>query len=902
MKKRFIALFLSMAMFLLLLPMPVLAVDVTSGGSASTAAELNAILGGEHIVSGDMVTLNADVQVFNAGFVISGGNLTLDLAGHKIESSYVTIFTILSGASLTIMDSSSAGSGKISAGSGDSSLYGVYVNGGSLTVNSGNIESYGNGADSSGVYLGAGTVIINGGSLAYRNSTATVGAGLTIYNGTATISGGSLTGMFGIIFAGSGTANINGNVSISGTTGIQNEFGTVNISGGTVTGTAQAMNVLANGIINVSGTAMINNTLRIGGGSFSMTGGTVNSPVFVTGGIANISGGNINELRVQGGSTSISNSIMGQIQSFSGELTISGGSFTDGLTVNDTAKVNITGGTISDANYGIMANGGETTITGGTISGTTAGFGTGVYINGGKVTISGGFISGNSARLSDPYASLYITGGELHFLGIPGKTAEISNNYAYPEVTAPNYLKIAGGTVAISPSTKVKIGAANYTKYLLGGSITNNIYEEIKITAIDPNISIQPQNVSVVNGNTANFSVTATGFTAISYQWQESANGTDWANVTDGTGATTASYTTDATTITMNGYQYRCMLTNTEDVTISDAAELDVMYIPEITAQPVSASVTAGGTATFSLTAIGNPSPTYQWQVSSNGVDWTDVMSGTGATTASYTTGTTTVGMNGYSYRCVVTNSVGSDSSDLVKLYVSAAPTVPNESSDSTNTLVVVTTSNSKTIPEITTQPENAEVALGSSALFSLVAIGNPSPAYQWQVSTNGADWTDVMDGTGAQTATYTTIPTINDMNGYQYRCVVTNSKGSVISSVVSLSTQVVMVDLPSTYTMDKDGLVTWSPQPDNGLWQWDEAYFSATLDNSATFTALKVGDSTITYTLGDVTTTISVTIVEPILPETKQSSSFVWVAVAGTAIVLGAVIINGILKKKKIN
>ena len=249
MKNKLISVIISLILVFGVLPLKVQAVDTISGGNASTAAELNTILGGVHTVDGNKVVLTEDVNVFNAsGFSITGGNLTLDLAGFVIDAPYVTVFTILSGGALTVMDSSVAASGKITTGWGENSLNGVYVNGGSLIVNSGSIESYGNGADSSGVYLYAGTLTVNGGSLSYANSTAIVGAGLTIKNGTATITGGSLTGTFGIVFAGSGIANINGNASISGTTGIQTEFGTVNISGGSVTGTIQAMSVLTNEI------------------------------------------------------------------------------------------------------------------------------------------------------------------------------------------------------------------------------------------------------------------------------------------------------------------------------------------------------------------------------------------------------------------------------------------------------------------------------------------------------------------------------------------------------------------------------------------------------------------------------------------------------------------------------
>ena len=79
---------------------------------------------------------------------------------------------------------------------------------------------------------------------------------------------------------------------------------------------------------------------------------------------------------------------------------------------------------------------------------------------------------------------------------------------------------------------------------------------------------------------------------------------------------------------------------------------------PNITAQPTGQTVTEGTQAAFSVSATaGSETPTYQWQQSTdNGGSWTDI---SGATEASYTTGTTTTSMSGYQYRCVVKSASG---------------------------------------------------------------------------------------------------------------------------------------------------------------------------------------------------------------------------------------------------
>ncbi|MEK9136592.1 MAG: immunoglobulin domain-containing protein, partial [Bacteroidota bacterium] len=91
---------------------------------------------------------------------------------------------------------------------------------------------------------------------------------------------------------------------------------------------------------------------------------------------------------------------------------------------------------------------------------------------------------------------------------------------------------------------------------------------------------------------------------------------------------------------------------------------------PTITSQPTNQTVTAGQTATFSVTATGTPPPTYQWQ--KNNVDIT------GATATSYTTPTTTLADNGVSFRCRVTNSVGTAVSNSAILTVNPAPNSGN--------------------------------------------------------------------------------------------------------------------------------------------------------------------------------------------------------------------------------
>ena len=96
--------------------------------------------------------------------------------------------------------------------------------------------------------------------------------------------------------------------------------------------------------------------------------------------------------------------------------------------------------------------------------------------------------------------------------------------------------------------------------------------------------------------------------------------------------------------------------------------------------------------------------------------------------------------------------------------------------------------------PTIDTQPTNATVTEGETASFTVAATGE-NLSYQWQQSTDsGQSWTDIEDATDA---TYTIGATTTSMSGNQYRCVVSNSAGSVTSAAATLT-----VTAKPTYTI----------------------------------------------------------------------------------------------------
>src|SRR2546426_12523466 len=87
------------------------------------------------------------------------------------------------------------------------------------------------------------------------------------------------------------------------------------------------------------------------------------------------------------------------------------------------------------------------------------------------------------------------------------------------------------------------------------------------INSAAPSITLQPANQSVTAGQTATFTVAATGTAPLRYQWQK--NGLP-------IGANSPSYTTPATTIADNGAQFTVVVSNSAGSVTSNAATLTV--------------------------------------------------------------------------------------------------------------------------------------------------------------------------------------------------------------------------------------------------------------------------------------------------------------------------------------
>ncbi len=252
-----------------------------------------------------------------------------------------------------------------------------------------------------------------------------------------------------------------------------------------------------------------------------------------------------------------------------------------------------------------------------------------------------------------------------------------------------------------------------------------------------PEITQQPQAVIVLAGGSATFNVAATSSSPLSYQWRRGS-----ANLP---GATGTSLTLTNLAREESG-QYSVRVSNTDGGVDSAPAQLTVTLPPQaptILAQPRNQSVQQGANVVLSVTAQGTEPITYQWR--KNG---TTVPSATSATLQFDNVAPASAG----SYVVVVSNPVGSVTSIVAVLNVSA-------------TLVA---------PTITTAPRGEAVTIGATASLSVIASGSQPLAYQWRK--NG----QAMAGA---TSAQLTLPDVTANDAGAYTVTVSNGAGSVTSA-----------------------------------------------------------------------------------------------------------------------
>lgn len=111
--------------------------------------------------------------------------------------------------------------------------------------------------------------------------------------------------------------------------------------------------------------------------------------------------------------------------------------------------------------------------------------------------------------------------------------------------------------------------------------------------------------------------------------------------------------------------------------------------------------------------------------------------------------------------------------------------------------------SNPPAAPQILTQPQSQSATVGDNVSFSVVASGNPPPAYQWQFNN-----TNLIGQTGSVLA----VNSITTNSAGDYRVIITNSQGSITSDLATLTVSLPVASFSLlTYNVKGNGASDWS-------------------------------------------------------------------------------------------
>ena len=304
----------------------------------------------------------------------------------------------------------------------------------------------------------------------------------------------------------------------------------------------------------------------------------------------------------------------------------------------------------------------------------------------------------------------------------------------------------AVATVASGKVTAKGVGKATITVTTADGGKTATCAVTVAANTVAPTgVTVSPTSSSLKVGETKTLTATVAppDATNPAVTWTSS----DMDVATVASGKVTAKGVGKATitvTTAVGGKKATCAVT----VAAADTA-------PQITTQPKDTTANVGSKVTFTVSATGNPTPSYQWQVSAkNSTSWVDIKNDavySGATTNTLTIANSSTTLDGCKYKCVVKNSAGSATSSAAALKLQEAP-------------------------KFLSQPKDLTVEEGKEAYFSVTATGFPAPAYQWQISADGFKWDNIektLSAYGGMTGNKLTISkTPYGYSGFRYRCV----------------------------------------------------------------------------------------------------------------------------------
>ncbi len=295
-------------------------------------------------------------------------------------------------------------------------------------------------------------------------------------------------------------------------------------------------------------------------------------------------------------------------------------------------------------------------------------------------------------------------------------------------------------------------------------------------------ISTQPSDQSFCTGS---FTVDATG-SGLSYQWQMSTGGA-FTDLTDGgvySGVTTNTLNLTGATQTMDGYQYRVVITSSAYNCSSLNSNTATLTISDVIYDSVSSTgpTTCGG---------------------SDGIIQLDQLSASTMYSVSYVDDGVSVGPVN-----ITTNAsgelmiIGLDQGNYTNIVIGLSGCSG----------VAASATLSDPVLPIDTQPNDQTIFAGSAANYTVVATGS-GLSYQWQVSTDGGTVFNNVpvspEYSGILTSNLTVNSTDISMSGYRFRAVVTSSATSCgtssTSALLSVRVRTIITNRRISYRVEKN-------------------------------------------------------------------------------------------------
>lgn len=665
-------------------------VDVFLTGTGNSTAFTNCTITGNESVNGTGGGVNVDSGTVGApGDVANNttnrGTVTLTnctVTNNKVVSSVegagINLYSDIHNVTLT--NCSVTGNTGMGANSNGGGMNIRHTYGGTVTINNGTYSNNTTAGIGGGIYIG-GSEHISMSSVTIDGNSST----------NATAKGGGLT------ITPLGVAGFTANINIS-STNISNNVATTGVGEGggiyfnspysaTLTnciitgnsadigaGVQNAGGTTGTIILAISGSSITNNVSLSAGGGLSHTGSVTTTTVTnctITGNTTTGNGGGIYVAATDAtGTVTLDGvTISSNTADFDNNGSGDGGGIYHSLgtlNLNNTITIGSSGNSNSAVNGGGIANvGGNLSKTSGllTVANNIAkNHGGGLYITGGTINFQKANIISNTANSDNAGGGegggIYNNNGTLtlNFNRIALNTANAN--------LASNALRHASGTITNiqnnwwgtnSPATVIN-GTASFTPYLqlthtpASASICPNTSTGLTASFVNNSANTNVlANIDRLIGLSITFgTATPTGSSISSAQTTIQANGTATATFNSGTtsGAGGANATVDNFAVN---------------------AAITVYAPPNVTLDPVSQSICPGDPVTFTTAATGNPTPTVQWQVSTNGgMSFSNV----GGATNTILTFNVVTADNSKQYQAVFTNTCNTDISSAATLTV----------------------------------------------------------------------------------------------------------------------------------------------------------------------------------------------------------------------------------------